>query len=165
MKITYSSNNSGGGWWLKDEDWKALEKAGWFCVWGQYYFCGSNYTFNEKHPKGNKEECADNFESCPGHRRFNSWKDVEKYNGRYMDALTKEASKEFDSVQEALKEFEEITGQSVMAEGCNCCGAPHSFQWEDAKGKNEYCSGEECGEYLFGEKARLTKRELLERLK
>ncbi len=27
-KIEYSSNNSGGDWWLKDEDWFALEKAG-----------------------------------------------------------------------------------------------------------------------------------------
>ena len=25
MKIVYSSNNSGGSWWLSDEDWKNLE--------------------------------------------------------------------------------------------------------------------------------------------
>ena len=29
MKIVYSSNNSGGSWWLSDEDWKKLEAAGW----------------------------------------------------------------------------------------------------------------------------------------
>lgn len=28
-KILYDSNNSGGRFWLKPEDWKALEKAGW----------------------------------------------------------------------------------------------------------------------------------------
>lgn len=33
MKIEYSSNNSGGGWWLKDEDWRALEAAGWTVDW------------------------------------------------------------------------------------------------------------------------------------
>jgi hypothetical protein len=33
MKIEYSSNNSGGDWWLKDEDWKVLEKAGWVVNW------------------------------------------------------------------------------------------------------------------------------------
>ena len=33
MKITYSSNNSGGGWWLTDEDWYALENAGWVVEW------------------------------------------------------------------------------------------------------------------------------------
>lgn len=33
MKITYSSNNSGGSWWLKDEDWKRLEDGGWQVDW------------------------------------------------------------------------------------------------------------------------------------
>ena len=33
MKINYSSNNSGGSWWLSDEDWLALEKAGWDVDW------------------------------------------------------------------------------------------------------------------------------------
>lgn len=31
--VEYSSNNSGGGWWLKDKDWLALEKAGWEVKW------------------------------------------------------------------------------------------------------------------------------------
>lgn len=33
MKVTYSSNNSGGTWWLSDEDWYNLEKAGWTVKW------------------------------------------------------------------------------------------------------------------------------------
>lgn len=33
MKVEYSSNNSGGSWWLSDEDWRALEKAGWKVQW------------------------------------------------------------------------------------------------------------------------------------
>lgn len=35
MKVEYSSNNSGGRWWLKDEDWLALEKAGWVVNWAR----------------------------------------------------------------------------------------------------------------------------------
>ncbi len=31
--IEYSSNNSGGNWWLKDRDWEALEEAGWVVEW------------------------------------------------------------------------------------------------------------------------------------
>lgn len=33
MHVRYRSNNSGGGWWLDDEDWFALEKAGWIVDW------------------------------------------------------------------------------------------------------------------------------------
>ncbi len=33
MKITYSSNNSGGEWWLTTSDWRALEEAGWSVEW------------------------------------------------------------------------------------------------------------------------------------
>lgn len=31
--IEYRSNNSGGSWWLDDEDWKALEADGWQVEW------------------------------------------------------------------------------------------------------------------------------------
>lgn len=33
MKVEYSSNNSGGHWWLKDEHWYALAAAGWDVKW------------------------------------------------------------------------------------------------------------------------------------
>lgn len=33
MKVTYSSNNSGGSFWLSDDDWRALEAAGWEVEW------------------------------------------------------------------------------------------------------------------------------------
>lgn len=32
-KVKYSSNNSGGSWWLTDDDWFNLEKAGWEIDW------------------------------------------------------------------------------------------------------------------------------------
>jgi len=31
--LEYNANNSGGSWWLSDEDWKALEEAGWNVEW------------------------------------------------------------------------------------------------------------------------------------
>jgi len=33
VKVEYSSNNSGGNWWLDDKNWKALETAGWKVEW------------------------------------------------------------------------------------------------------------------------------------
>jgi hypothetical protein len=33
ITVKYLSNNSGGSWWLKDEDWEALEAAGWRVKW------------------------------------------------------------------------------------------------------------------------------------
>jgi hypothetical protein len=33
VKVRYSSNNSGGDWWLTDDHWLSLEKAGWEVDW------------------------------------------------------------------------------------------------------------------------------------
>ena len=33
MYVEYITNNSGGSWWLSDDDWKALEAAGWKVEW------------------------------------------------------------------------------------------------------------------------------------
>lgn len=39
--VVYASNNSGGTWWLTDEDWKALEEAGWKVHWEDERFLGT----------------------------------------------------------------------------------------------------------------------------
>ena len=96
MIIEYDSNNSGGDWWLKDEDWYNLEKAGWKIDWYK----------DEKDILGKKRE-------------------------RWLGALARGAEKEFNTPKEAIIEFEKITGQDASAEGCNCCGPPHSFSWGD----------------------------------
>ena len=41
MKITYSSNNSGGYWRLKDQDWKNLEAKGWDVDWEKERWLGA----------------------------------------------------------------------------------------------------------------------------
>ena len=33
MHTEYHANNSGGDWWLTDEDWYKLEEAGWEVEW------------------------------------------------------------------------------------------------------------------------------------
>lgn len=123
MKIKYSSNNSGGYWWLKDEDWHALEKAGWDVEWAKDEKDGLGYLDSD---------------------------------GRWLGALAKRASKNFETPRDAILEFEEITGEDASSEGCNCCGPPHSFSWE-----GEYASGDEILVILYGESP--TKRQLLER--
>ncbi len=38
--VEYNSNNS-GGWWLNDNDWYALEKAGWKVEWREGRWLGA----------------------------------------------------------------------------------------------------------------------------
>lgn len=33
MRVKYDSNNSGGAWWLTDQNWLDLESAGWTVNW------------------------------------------------------------------------------------------------------------------------------------
>lgn len=45
VKLVYSSNNSGGSFWLKERDWKALEAAGWVLIERKSpLFLGQKYT-------------------------------------------------------------------------------------------------------------------------
>jgi len=125
MKIQYSSNNSGGSWWLNDNDWINLEKAGWTVIWGGYYFCKDKYRLIEV-PKNKKEPCKSR-EVCEGHRRYDSHEEVDRNDFILLGALAHDAEKEFETPREAMLEFEQITGQDVSDEGCNCCGYPHKF--------------------------------------
>ena len=36
QRIRYSTNNSGGSYWLGQKDWDALEKAGWLVEWSAW---------------------------------------------------------------------------------------------------------------------------------
>lgn len=104
--LEYSSNNSGGDWWLKDADWIALEDAGWTVEW-----CRNRKDSFFRPDKG----------------------------GRWLGALATRAEKEFDSPEEGISEWESITGQTATDEGCNCCGPPHNFTFEQG-GKTQYFS-------------------------
>lgn len=102
VKVEYSSNNSGGHWWLKDEDWYALEKAGWKVDWY-------------------KDKTDGLFSSM-------------QKSGRFLGALAANASKDFETPDEGLREWENITGRDPWAMGCSCCGRPHNFNYTDAQG-------------------------------
>jgi len=177
MLVEYKSNNSGGSWWLKDEDWLNLDKAGWEVKWV------SKMTYPKPDPK-----CKD----CNGTGKV----EVRDYSngrcfcaenfilsflgkdGRYSGALAQTATIECNSVKEALESFEKATGQSATDEGCNCCGPPHSFTWSSSgcasdecncKGPHKdynYGSGESLSEYLLEMKdAPSNYREALEKIK
>ena len=106
MRVEYNSNNSGGEWWLKDEDWLALEAAGWKVDW-----------------------CRDDV--SPGIR-----------DGRFLGALATSATREGLSLQQAVAEWERVTGELSEETGCPCCGQPHSFSLYDDDG--EYLGGSEA---------------------
>ena len=35
--VKYDSNNSGGSWWLDDNDWVKLEQDGWLVLWKDWF--------------------------------------------------------------------------------------------------------------------------------
>ncbi len=99
FKVTYSSNNSGGRWWLKDEDWHALEKAGWVVSW---------YKNNTKYCK-------------PG-------EDGRWLGGLAGDAYKiVDARTELVAETIAVDEWSFLTKGNASSRGCNCCGTPHNF--------------------------------------
>jgi hypothetical protein len=109
--LEYDSNNSGGDWWLKDQDWYNLENAGWTVHW---HLRDKEYDDRE-----------------PLERRTN--------NGHlWLGGLASEAAKKFDSREQGIEEWERITEQYHAAEGCNCCGNPHNFDWTDEGGETRH---------------------------
>src|ERR1017187_3464836 len=116
--VTYDSNNSGGSWWLSTDDWEALEEAGWNVHWvgkGKHGY---------QRPEGSYDDPLKPYPRTKGE---------EWLGGEAMSA-----SKEFNNPADAIPEFESVTGQDASAVGCNCCGPPHSFEYEDEDGKTHY---------------------------
>lgn len=105
IKLSYAANNSGGDWWLTDQNWRDLEAAGWRVEWIK----------DSNNPIFGRSE-------------------------RWLGALAKYASKDFETPDAGIKEWTRITGQDPWEEGCNCCGEPHRFSYEDKDGKTHYAS-------------------------
>lgn len=183
LTVEYSSNNSGGSWWLKDEDWLNLEKAGWKVEWI------SEMTHPEPDPKC--KECKgtgivtdrgydDNRCFCASNP-YLSFGKITNNGHRYHEGLAKQATLQCNSIKDALESFEKVIGQSVTDEGCNCCGPPHNFTWSGSgcldqtcecmkkKGAHKdynYGSGEDLSRYLLEIKdAPSNYREALEKIK
>ena len=95
MKVNYSSNNSGGYWWLEDKDWYALEKAGWVVEWiknkKRNHWLGAlatNATFECETPieaiksfeKATGQSASDRGCRCCGHPHSFSWTNSKGYD-------------------------------------------------------------------------------------
>lgn len=132
MYVEYDSNNSGGHWWLKDEDWKALEAAGWIVAWAsleyQYNEQGNHLYDNNGVPKL--------VQMGEGNSRFPVFvKQDKKGEYRKLGTLATTAYRSGLSLREAAAEWEKITGHDAAEAGCPCCGQPHTFTEYDDNGK------------------------------
>lgn len=64
------------------------------------------------------------------------WRNLEKegwkveWRERYLGAIATSASKSFASEEDAIADWESITGQNAWDAGCSCCGQPHNFYEE-----------------------------------
>ena len=134
MLVQYNSRKSGGSWWLSDKDWKALEGAGWEVEWGGQDVCHVAFRTSRKGPSKAPNTCPARDEnglltgpSCQGHRRFASYEECVASGERFLGTLAQYATKECESVAEAMVDFAEVTSLDPDAEGCTCCGHPHYF--------------------------------------
>lgn len=137
--VEYDSNNSGGRWWLDDEDWRALEDAGWFVNWGGEDFCNSR--FGSRHEGPSVAPNTHEANECPGHRRFQSYAEALASGERWLGSLAGDATIEVTSYSEPLAEevarvlWTDAIGFKYTGneEGCNCCGQPHYFRAKVSK--------------------------------
>lgn len=136
--IEYRHNNSGGSWWLTDDDWYALEAAGWIVHW--------QHDESEQH--GDLVHEPSQWPSLGHHHGYtHPLVPVQapprgKREGRQLGALATSAAKETADPAATVAEWERITGQSASDEGCNCCGSPHSFTFYNHHGESQYTSVE-----------------------
>ena len=137
MILEYSSNNSGGSFWLSDEDWKNMEDAGWKVQWGGRWFCNSKWNLRPKErPAYLEKECSQD-EECPGHPAARNFEEVNK-SMRWLGALATNATIETDNPKRTIREWEDLVSQDSCATGCSCCGPPHDFSWRDEDGRYHY---------------------------
>ena len=132
--VEYAPNNSGGDWWLSDDDWRALEKAGWIVAWA-----GLEFLYDEKGQYVRDEYGIPKLVPVgQGSSRFVSFSKPDASGEyRYLGALAKYAFKpDCEHIHEAVSEFERVTGACATDAGCPCCGVPHNFTSYDVNGRD-----------------------------
>lgn len=101
--VEYHSNNSGGRWWMTDEDWHSLEEAGWHVNWAK------DDEYMMKYAE-------------PGETRYLGALATSAYlvaNAGMTDPHR--------IMREAISMFDAVTSCRSTDLGCSCCGTPHSF--------------------------------------
>ena len=127
--LAYSSNNSGGSWWLNDKAWEALEAAGWTVHWRP-----ENY---KPFVQEEKREYGDSYSYETALIK------TKNPGGVWLGAKATSAAKEFDTPEEGVREWEHITGETAGDLGCGCCGPPHNFTFFDGPDKRTYMNIDE----------------------
>lgn len=56
------------------------------------------------------------------------WLDMEEPIRKFLQTPAYCASKDFPSVEDAVREWTEVTGLDPDSKGCECCGRPHHFR-------------------------------------
>jgi len=129
MYVEYSTNNSGGRWWLSDKNWTDLEAAGWIVAWNRLF-----YDYDDK-----GEYVVDErgipvlLEDDPGTSRYGRIPNPDE-GGRWLGSLAQRAYRPGLSLRDAAREWERVTGLSSTEAGCPCCGQPHNFYEYDDSG-------------------------------
>lgn len=132
MYVEYFSNSSGGRWWLRDKDWKALEAAGWTIVWAHLAFEYDEDGEYVRLPNGLPKLVHVN--TLPESNFFRRMVDVKGTEYRYMGALARTAYRIGLSLRDAVDEWERVTEGCATDAGCPCCGIPHNFTEYDDEG-------------------------------
>lgn len=133
MYTEYSSNNSGGQWWLSDEDWYKLEKGGWIVAWKHL-----DYQYNENGSYvRNKDGTPKLVPFKDSNNKYKVLRPVRGEDGQYRSfgALATTAYRIGLPLRQAALEWEQLTGHDSTDAGCNCCGQPHTFTEYDDNGK------------------------------
>lgn len=129
MYVEYSSNDSGRHWWLEDEDWLALEKAGWKVWWHRLVT-----VYDEKGRFIYDEDGLPILRELEKGEKTLARKD-ENGNYRYLGCLAAYAFRAGLHLREAVAEWERVTGKDSASVGCSCCGQPHYFTEYGDKGE------------------------------
>ena len=108
FKVEYDSNNSGGGWWLSDADWQALEDAGWQVDWVRDRPAGMVF---QPDPSGRWLGALATSASIIIHA-ISASRAEKIAMARWSKVLPK---------------------QDVNDMGCSCCGQPHNFYASEVK--------------------------------